>query len=82
MWFEQRGHKQIMCGYYDTADLKGNIDSWMKVTDGVDGVVGLMYTQWSTGHERMKEFFELARTYDQWAPGLKASRGDIGVRER
>lgn len=82
VWFEQRGHKQIMCGYYDTDDLKGNIDRWMKVTDGVDGIVGLMYTQWTTGHERMKEFFELARTYDEWAPELKASQGDIGVRER
>ncbi len=82
VWFEVRGHEQIMCGYYDTNDLKGNINNWMKVTNGVDGVVGLMYTQWSTGHERMKEFFDLARTYDEWAAEFEASRNDIGVRER
>ena len=32
----------------------------------VDGVVGMMYTQWTTGHERMKEFFQLTRDYPAW----------------
>ncbi len=74
VWFEVRGHEQVLCGYYDTDDLKANIAHWMNVTRGVDNIVGMMYTQWFTGHERMKEFFELVGDYPNWLKGPEASR--------
>jgi hypothetical protein len=79
VWFEQRGHKQIMCGYYDNPNLKANIASWMERTRGVDNVIGIMYTNWSTGFDLMEEYFRLARTYPDW---LEQAGGDAGIKER
>ena len=79
VWFEQRGHKQIMCGYYDTPNLKANIARWMEMTEGVDNVIGIMYTNWSTGFDLMEEYFRLAKTYPDW---LEETTGDAGIKER
>jgi len=80
IWFETRGHRQVMCGYYDNPNLKANIGAWMNATSSVDKVVGIMYTQWSTGFEHMSEFFRLAKTYPDWLE--TGVSGESGIKER
>jgi hypothetical protein len=65
-WFADRGHTQILCGYYD-GDLRENITGWMRNSEGVPNVTGMMYTTWENNFDDMKEFFELVRTYPGWA---------------
>lgn len=67
MWFADRGNKQILCGYYDSPDLKGNISRWMTLSDGVPGVTGMMYTTWSNNYDLMPEFFKLVKSWPAWA---------------
>ncbi len=64
-WFADRGHTQILCGYYD-GDMKENIAGWMRNSEGVPGVRGMMYTTWENNFEDMKEFFELVARYPKW----------------
>jgi hypothetical protein len=67
-WFADRGHRQILCGYYD-GDLRENISGWMRNSEGVPGVVGMMYTTWENNFDDMKEFFQLVETYPKWPAG-------------
>jgi hypothetical protein len=64
-WFADRGHTQVLCGYYD-GDMKANVLGWMRNSEGVPGVKGMMYTTWENNFDDMKEFFELVRTYPAW----------------
>jgi hypothetical protein len=43
-WFDQRGHGQIIAGYYD-GDLK-NFQKWHAAAKDIPGVRGFMYTTW------------------------------------
>ncbi len=68
-FFADRGHSQVLCGYYDqttTAGMKTNITRWKKDSAGVKNILGFMYTQWGSGFGHMKEYFELVGSYDQW----------------
>ena len=69
-FFADRGHSQVLCGYYDVKDaeaMKRNIRDWMTVSDGVPQVQGLMYTTKCNAYGNMKEYFQLLDSYDQWA---------------
>jgi hypothetical protein len=66
-WFADRGHAQVLCGYYD-GDMKENIAGWMRNSEGIPGVRGMMYTTWENNFEDMKEFFQLVATYPKWTP--------------
>ena len=55
-FFAERGHKQVMCGYYD-GPPQPNIDSWMRASEGVPGVMAMMYTTWSKNYSDLAEFF-------------------------
>jgi hypothetical protein len=44
-FFAERGHRQILAGYYDADDLSG-FTSWDQAARGVPGVIGFMYTTW------------------------------------
>jgi len=77
-FFSDRGHKQIMCGYYDqrnTAGLKKNIHQWQTVSEGVPNVLGYMYTTWGRRYTLMKEYFELVNTHDAWKASMPAPKG-------
>ena len=43
-WFADRGHEQILCGYYDGGGYP--MDKWFAAGKGLPGVVGAMYTTW------------------------------------
>ena len=84
-FFADRGHAQVVCGYYDgtsTDKMKNNIANWMKVSDGVPNVLGFMYTTWRKNYKDLKEYFELVDTYSQWGKASKAVAGkEPGVTE-
>jgi hypothetical protein len=44
-FFADRGHSQVMAGYYDTDSLDG-LTPWLRAATGVTGVDGFMYTTW------------------------------------
>ena len=73
-WYAGRGHRQFLCGYYDDADMKGNIARWMRVSEGVPGVIGVMYTTWRNEYARLGEFFSLLKSWPAW-------EADVPVRE-
>ena len=80
-FFAQRGHLQLLCGFYDgktTEEMKDNIHKWVKVTEGVPGVVGIMYTTWNKDYSVMKEYFHLLDTYGQWKNEMKDAEGQKG----
>ena len=68
-FFAGRGHKQVLCGYYDgrtTARMKANISRWMKVSRGVPGILGVMYTTWRRDYDHLDEYFKLLETHGKW----------------
>ncbi|HUU42988.1 MAG TPA: hypothetical protein VMX57_04370, partial [Planctomycetota bacterium] len=76
-FFSERGHKQVLCGYYDgrnTDALKKNIAKWQTVAEGVPNVLGYMYTTWGRRYQFMKEYFELVDTYDAWKDATPAGK--------
>jgi hypothetical protein len=53
-WFADRGHKQILAGYYDRDPER--IATWLEAADKVDGVIGVMYTTWQNKYEDLEKF--------------------------
>ena len=53
-WFADRGHKQVLCGYYD-APIE-NLAPWFKEAEGIKGVSGVMYTTWSNNFADLEKF--------------------------
>jgi hypothetical protein len=54
-WFADRGHRQIIAGYYDADDLSG-FTKWHQAARGVPGVVGFMYTTWDNKYGLLEEY--------------------------
>lgn len=76
-FFADRGHTQVMCGFYDAksdAGMKKNIDGWMKMSEGLPNVVGMMYTTWENNYKDMPQFFKLLGEYPKWSTG-QSGRG-------
>jgi hypothetical protein len=58
-FFADRGHKQVIAGYYD-----GNVDrirQWLASANNVPGVVGVMYTTWQHKYDDLEAFAKLCR---------------------
>ena len=58
-FFTGRGHKVLIAGYYDTSDLKANVDGWREAAAKVKGVEGFMYTTWQHKYKDVEEFARL-----------------------
>jgi hypothetical protein len=58
-WFAERGHPQIIAGYYDK-DI-GNFKKWDAAAQGVPGVVGFMYTTWQRKYDHLEEYGKVLR---------------------
>lgn len=58
-FFTDRGHKQIIAGYYD-GDVK-EIRKWLESAAKVDGVIGVMYTTWRNDYSHIEEFAKLCK---------------------
>ena len=64
-WFADRGHRQILAGYYDEAPEK--ILEWLKVAGGIRGIDGVMYTTWENNYADLERFAGIVRK--GWKPG-------------
>lgn len=54
-FFADRGHKQVIAGYYDVDDLSGFTD-WDAKARGVKGVIGFMYTTWMQKYGLLEQY--------------------------
>lgn len=52
-FFADRGHRQVLAGYYDADPDGAAIDAWLDRTSSVPGVVGAMYTTWQDRYGAM-----------------------------
>jgi len=51
-WFADRGHEQILAGYYDHEDWV--IQEWLGAGEGLPGIVGAMYTTWQDDYSDLE----------------------------
>jgi hypothetical protein len=59
-FFADRGHKQIIAGYYDGDDLT-NFQQWDQAAQNVQGVVGFMYTTWQSKYNLLEQYGQAMR---------------------
>lgn len=67
-WFAQRGHRQILAGYYDSNP--NNIKSWLQAGKNLPNsgrIVGVMYTTWRGNYADLEAFASAA-----WGNGSAA----------
>jgi hypothetical protein len=57
-FFADRGHKQIIAGYYDGSQ---DTRKWLESADKVKGVEGIMYTTWQNDFDHLEEFAKSCR---------------------
>ena len=53
--FADRGHPQIMCGYYDEKELRRSLD-WMDLAARTPRCRGVMYCTWGDNWNLLGEF--------------------------
>ena len=63
-FFEKRGHRQVLAGYYDSNPAK--IKTWLDYAKNIEGVIGVMYTTWQSKYDDLEEFAEHA-----WGKGRR-----------
>jgi hypothetical protein len=56
-FFADRGHEQIIAGYYDAAPER--IRDWLSAARQVRGVTGVMFTTWKRNYDDLERFAEL-----------------------
>lgn len=54
-FFEGRGHRQVLAGYYDSGDLSG-FHKWDEAAEGVGRIVGFMYTTWVSNFDLLERY--------------------------
>ena len=60
-FFADRGHSQIIAGYYDGDDLS-NFQQWDAAARQVKGVAGFMYTTWQAKYGLLERYGKAIRT--------------------
>lgn len=53
-WFAERGHPQVIAGYYDSTP--GQIREWLSEAGYARGVIGAMYTTWLRRYDDLEAF--------------------------
>ena len=59
-WFAGRGHRQVLCGYYDGDEDGAGIARWRDLGHGLPGLVGAMYTTWQDRYGAMEAWAKQA----------------------
>jgi hypothetical protein len=54
-FFADRGHKQLIAGYYDIDDLS-NFQQWDQAARDVRGITGFMYTTWQSKYGLLEKY--------------------------
>ena len=55
-FFAERGHRQVIAGYYDGDD---NFFAWNAAAQGVPGIIGFMYTTWQNQYGDLERYGKL-----------------------
>ncbi|MBA3710034.1 MAG: hypothetical protein H0W83_14585 [Planctomycetes bacterium] len=58
-FFADRGHKQVLCGYYDSTS--DTMTPWLKEAAGLPGICGVMYTTWSNNFSELEKFISVTK---------------------
>lgn len=64
-FFAERGHGQIIAGYYDSDAVEREVDRWLSAASGVKGAEGIMYTTWRNDYRHLERFADAVR--ERWA---------------
>ena len=59
-FFADRGHKQIIAGYYDGDEDGSGIADWLANTQGIPGIIGAMYTTWQDKYAALEAWAKQA----------------------
>ena len=59
-FFADRGHSQVIAGYYDGDDLT-NFQQWDRAARQVKGVIGFMYTTWQAKYGLLEQYGKAMR---------------------
>jgi hypothetical protein len=62
-WFSDRGHEQVLAGYYDGDRDGSEIEAWLAAAEGISGVTGAAYTTWTDNFDHLEAWAEKA-----WGP--------------
>lgn len=64
-FFAERGHKQVLAGYYD-ADAD-QIGRWLETVhkQKISGVIGVMYTTWKQDYSQLREFRDVVDRFER-----------------
>jgi hypothetical protein len=54
-FFDGRGHRQLIGGYYDADDLS-NFQNWDRAGRDIKGVIGFMYTTWENKYALLESY--------------------------
>lgn len=54
-FFADRGHAQVIAGYYDCSDLE-NLRKWHAAARGVPRVTGFLYTTWANDYKLLEAY--------------------------
>jgi hypothetical protein len=66
-WFADRGHSQIIAGYYDQG--MDNLQKWEAALKGVPRVTGFMYTTWHNQYKDLEAYGKRLRGSDTLSSG-------------
>ncbi|MBP7951077.1 MAG: hypothetical protein KA004_15600 [Verrucomicrobiales bacterium] len=61
-FFANRGHRQIMAGYYD-GPPEPNAAGWMEAAAKTKGVDGIIYTTWRNDYSQLETFIQAAKKH-------------------
>ncbi len=60
-FFAGRGHRQIIAGYFDSRNGARSASNELSATQGVSGIVGLMYTTWFDNYTELENYAAATR---------------------
>jgi hypothetical protein len=58
-FFAEHGNRQILAGYYD-GDPDFAIGPWLRESNGISGIIGVMYTTWKNDYGHLESFLKEA----------------------
>jgi PKD repeat protein len=63
-FFADRGHRQILAGYYDEPGPDFTIDDWLDDAQGYEGVYAVMYTTWINDYGQLAAWAQHVRDWE------------------
>jgi hypothetical protein len=57
-FFSDRGHRQMLAGYYDASPSEFGDRQWLADLEGIPGIEGVLYTQWGSGYDNLEVWAE------------------------